>query len=118
MRARFGLLDSLEATPPLPRNLQLLSDLLALRRKLVEQLGARRKLVAELAPEAAGCPAATLDALQADSASCERRRLTRIAADTALSRRAAIIRSIPGCGPITAACLCADMPELGTLGRR
>ena len=44
--------------------------------------------------------------------------LTCIAADSALSRRAASIRSIPGCGPVTAACLCADMPELGTLGRR
>ena len=86
--------------------------------KLVEQLGALRKLCAELAPEAAGCPGATLDALQADSASCECRMLTCIAADTALSRRAASIRSIPGCGPVTAACLCADMPELGTLGRR
>ena len=30
MRARFGLLDGLEATPPQPHNLQLLSDLLAL----------------------------------------------------------------------------------------
>ena len=118
MLARFGLLDNLEATPPQPRNLQHLSDLLALRRKLVEQLGALRKLCAELAPEAAGCPGATLDALQTDSADCERRMLTCIAADTALSRRAAIIRSIPGCGPVTAACLCADMPELGTLGRR
>ena len=88
------------------------------RRKLVEQLGALRKLCAELAPEAAGCPGATLDALQTDSADCERRMLTCIAADTALSRRAAIIRSIPGCGPVTAACLCADMPDLGTLGRR
>ena len=117
MLARFGLLDGL-ATPPQPRNLQLLSDLLALRRKLVEQLGALRKLCAELAPEAAGCPGATLDALQTDSADCERRMLTCIAADTALSRRAASIRSIPGCGPVTAACLCADMPELGTLGRR
>ena len=118
MLARFGLLDNLEATPPQPRNLQHLSDWLALRRKLVEQLGALRKLCAELAPEAAGCPGATLDALQTDSADCERRMLTCIAADTALSRRAAIIRSIPGCGPVTAACLCADMPELGTLGRR
>ena len=118
MLARFGLLDNLEATPPQRQNLQLLSDLLALRRKLVDQLGALRKLCAELAPEAAGCPGATLAALQSDIASCERRMLACIAADAELSRRAAIIRSIPGCGPVTAACLCADMPELGRLGRR
>ena len=34
MLARFGLLDGLESTPPQARNLQLLSDLLALLRKL------------------------------------------------------------------------------------
>ncbi len=118
MLARFGLLDGLEATPPQPHNLQLLSDVLALRRKLLKQLGALRKLCAELDPEVAGCPGATLEAFQAASADCDRRMRQCIAADTALSRRDASIQSIPGCGPVNAACLCADMPELGTLGRR
>ena len=103
MRARFGLLDGFESTSPQPRNLSLLSDLLALR----------RKLLAELDPEAAPCPAATLDALQADIAACDRRLRDCIAADAELSRRDAIIQSIPGFGPLNAACLCADMPELG-----
>ena len=118
MLARFGLLDGLEATPPQPHNLQLLSDVLALLRKLLKQLGALRKLCAELDPEVAGCPGATLEAFQAASADCDRRMRQCIAADTALSRRDASIQSIPGCGPVNAACLCADMPELGTLGRR
>ncbi len=118
MLARFGLLDDLEATPPQPRNLQQLSDLLALRRKLLEQLGALRKLCAELGPDIVGCPAATLEAFQADIEACDRRMRTCIAADAALSRRDAIIQSVPGCGPVNAACLCADMPELGRLGRR
>ena len=118
MLARFGQLAGLEATLPPPHNLTLLSDLLALRSKLVEQLGALRKLVTELAPEAAACPAATLDALQANIASCEQRMLACIAADPGLSRRTAIIQSVPGCGPVTAACVCAEMPELGTLDRR
>ena len=118
MLARFGLLEDLESTPPLPANLRRLSDLLALRRKLVEQLGALRRLCAELDPEAAAGPAATLDALQADIADCDRRMRDCIAADAVLSRRDAIIQSIPGFGPVNAACLCADMPELGSLGRR
>ena len=118
MLAQFGHLEGHEATPPQPHNLTLLRDLLALRRKLIEQLGALRKLAAELAPEAAGCPGATLNALPADIASCEQRMLACIATDAALSRRAAIIQSVPGCGPVTAACLCAEMPELGTLDRR
>ena len=119
MLARFGLLDGLEAIPPQPRNLQLLSDLLVLRRKLLKQLGALRKLCAELDTEAAGCPGATLEAFQSDIADCDRRMRQCIAADAALTRRDAIIQSIPGFGPVNAAaCLCADMPELGTLGRR
>ena len=118
MLARFGLLDDLAATPPRAENLQQLSDLLALRRKLLDQLGALRKLCAELDPQAARCSAATIDALQAGIAACERHMLECVAADAVLSRRADIIASVPGCGRLTAACLCADMPELGTLGRR
>ena len=117
MLARFGLFNGLESTPPQQRNLQQLSDLLALRRKLVEQLGALRKLCAELGPQTGG-PSATLAGLQADITDCDRRMRACIAADAALARRAAIIRSVPGCGPVNAACLCADMPELGRLGRR
>lgn len=118
MLARFGQLDNLETTPPQQRNLQLLSDLLALRRKLVAQRDALRKLCAELAPEAAACPSASCQALQGDVAACEQRMLDCIAADAALARRAEIIQSVPGCGPLTAACLCAELPELGTLARR
>ena len=118
MLARFGQLDNLETTPPQQRNLRLLSDLLALRRKLVEQLDALRKLRAELAPEAAACPSASCQALQDDVAACEQSMLDCIAADAALARRAEIIQSVPGCGPLTAACLCAELPELGSLARR
>ena len=118
MLARFGLLEGLESTPPLEHNLQLLSDLLALRRKLVEQLAALRKLCAELDPEAAAGSAAAVQGMQAAIATCDRDMQSCIAADAALSRRAAVIQSIPGFGPVNAACLCADMPELGQLDRR
>lgn len=118
MLARFGQLGNLETTPPQQHNLQLLSDLLALRRKLVAHRDALRKLCAELAPEAAACPSASCQALQDDVAACEQRMLDCIAADAALARRAAIIQSVPGCGPLTAACLCAELPELGSLARR
>ena len=95
MLARFGLLDGLEGTPPRSRNLLLLGDLLALRGKLVEQLAALRKLRDELDPGLAAGAGPALDGL-----------------------RAAIIESVPGCGPVNAACLCAGMPELGGLDRR
>ena len=41
-----------------------------------------------------------------------------IAADAVLARRAEIIPSVPGCGPLTAACLCAELPELDTISHR
>ena len=42
----------------------------------------------------------------------------RIAADPTLARRYQILVSIPGVGPVVAASLIADLPELGTVDRR
>ena len=44
--------------------------------------------------------------------------LEAIEADDGLRRRAEVLGSVPGIGALTAATLLADMPELGTLGRR
>ena len=85
MLARFGLLDDLPTTPPREGNLRQLSDLLTLRRKLLAQLGALRKLCTELDPHTVRRPSATLDALQAD-----------IVADAGLSRHADTIESVWG----------------------
>ena len=102
MLARFGLLAGLESSPPAPCNLTLLNDLVALRRKLVEQRAALRKLRGELAPEAADGLDATLDAMRSDIAACERRLQDCIAADATLRQRAAILQSVPGLGPLCA----------------
>ena len=103
---------------PKDPNLQLLSDLLTRCRKLVAQVDALRKLCAELAPEAATGTATTLQAFPAGIAACNQRVLECIAADAILARRAEIIQSVPGCGPVTVARLCGELPELGTIGRR
>ena len=118
MLARFGLLADLKASPPKVGNLQRLSNLLTVRRQLVKQRDALRKLCAAVGLPAADRPGRTLRAIQADIALCDRRMRECIAADAGLTRRDAIIQSVPGCGPVNSACLCADMPELGTLGRR
>ena len=83
MLARYARLDGIEGTAPNPEAQRALADLLALRRKLVEQRDALRKHAAETG-------------------------------DPALRRRSEIIRSVPGCGPLTAASLCAELPELGS----
>ena len=118
MLARYDLLDGLEGTPPPSRNLLLFCDLLALRRKLVEQFKALRKLRDELDPELRAGADPADDELRDAIADCDGRMRRCIAADAALARRAAIVESIPGFGPVNAACLCADMPELGRLDRR
>ena len=114
--ARYGLLDSLEATPPAPDNLRLLSDLLALRRKLVEHRNALCKLRSEVDCDQLGAP--VVQALVDEIGRLDVELQAALDADETLARRAAIIRSIPGFGPLNAASLCADMPELGTIGRR
>ncbi len=117
MLARFGTLDNLTGSSPAPQQLQRLSDLLAVRRQLLKHLDALRKLQSELGTDSA-VPMKALTALQEDIDNCDRAMRACVASDDELSRRASIIESIPGLGPVNAASLCADMPELGTLGRR
>lgn len=88
MLARFGRLDGLEGTPPPSRNLVLLSDLLALCRKLRD----------ELDPELRGGADAAVDSMRDAIADCDGRMRACIAADAELARRAAIVESIPGFG--------------------
>lgn len=63
-------------------------------------------------------PTVSLAALQTDIAARCQRILACVAADGTLTRRAAIIQSVPGLGPVNSACLCAQRPELGQVGRR
>ncbi len=88
---------------PKDPNLQLLSDLLTRCRKLVTKVYALRKRCAELASEAATGTATTLRAFPADIAACDQRVLECIAADATQARRAEIIQSVPGCGPVMVA---------------
>lgn len=71
---------------PRAENLRQLSELLALRRRILDQLGGFRNACAELAPKS------TL-VLRPAIASCERRMLDFIAAGAHLSRRADIVAS-------------------------
>ncbi len=51
-------------------------------------------------------------------ARCEREIARHIAAHPALAARAALLQSLPGLGPVSAACLLGELPELGSLSRR
>ena len=118
MLARCGLLAGAESVAPRPESLEQLSDILGFRRKIVEHMDAMRKAAGEFGSLAAGCSGAILKSQKEAVARCDRLMQECIQADPALARRAAIVRSVPGIGPVNAASLLADMPELGQLGRR
>ena len=56
--------------------------------------------------------------MSAEIRDLEKRIAQQIQADHALARRADLLRSMPGIGPIAAASLLAELPELGQLPRR
>ena len=77
-----------------------------------------RKHVAEIGPEADRVLASLLEGFAASIQQVDAEMQACIAADPGLQRRCEIIQSVPGCGPLNAASLCADLPELGRASRR
>ena len=117
--ARYGRLEGLEATAPLDPSLAQLQDLVLMRRRFVDECASLGRLEQELESKAA----LRQLHLQRQAVECRVKALDKdllqaIEADDGLRRRAQVLRSIPGVGAVTAATLLADMPELGTLGRR
>lgn len=117
--ARYGRLADLQATPPEERNLRQLKDLVLVRQRFVDDRADLGKLAAELdCAAAAQAVRRQLQTLDARIRALDAALLKAIAADAALQRRAEVLQSIPGIGPVNAAGLPAAMPELGRLGRR
>ncbi len=111
MLALFGRL------PDRRHNLQQLKDLVAARAACVEDRANRRKRIAEFGP---GLVAAALgrlnDAAEREIGVLDQAIADALEVDEALARRAEILRSIAGIDPVATAVLCADMPELGSIG--
>ena len=114
VRRRHARLDGLEGSVPKPQSQRALGDLLALRRKLVQQRDALRKHASETGLAAASVLNSLLEHFAAKIQQADDAIQAGIEADPALRRRSEIIRSVPGCGPLTAASLCAELPELGS----
>ena len=115
MLARMGAALALEAQDPAPQSLCELEDLLTARRALARDLARERTrtpssaLLRRLAAARERLLLGQVAVLDAEIAA-------RIAADPGLARRAEILLSIPGIGPVTTAELLIDMPELGSIG--
>jgi transposase len=111
--AHYG--EAMRPTPTPPGNAatEHLAALVERRRQLVTMREAERN-------RQRAAPAAVVEDLTAHSAFLAARIATldaqiaaAVAADPSLTRRAALLRSAPGGGPVLAATLLADLPELG-----
>lgn len=117
--ARFGQVMDPEATPP-RRGAQLrLGDLARGRAQLVRAktalVNSKREYTTQ---EVVAAFKRQIAHINVEIRKLDDAMRVVIADDAEYARRDRILRSIPGIGPITAAILCAEMPELGTLGRR
>lgn len=112
-----------EATRPPIRPLpsaetQLLADLVARRRQIVEMIGAERQRLRRATGQAAKSINRLLKALEKELASLDRDIDDTVRGSPAWAAAEDLLTSVPGVGTITARTLLAEMPELGTLDRR
>ena len=117
--ARYGAVMRPAATPlPDPARLEL-RETLACRRQLVDEITVRKQQLEHLtSPAVRARVEQALAFLRQEATALLALLRARIAADAALAADYALLTSMPGCGPILAATLLAELPELGTLDRR
>ena len=120
MIARF-----VEATKPEVRNLpdeatQLLADLVARRRQIIEMIVAERNREKRVTVKRIGKSIARLiAALEKELAEIDGEIDASVRGSPAWREKVDLLASVPGVGPITARTLIAELPELGTLdGKR
>ena len=116
MLAMFGGMAKLAGTPPLPETLENLREIVRCREAAIE---AKTALENQLGTATLRCVSKQIN-LQIKAAVravavLEAEAVRVIKADAGLARRFEILTSIRGVGVVTAACLIANMPELGSL---
>jgi transposase len=117
--ARYGAICRPAPTPLPDPARQELREILACRRQLLAEITVRRQQLEHLhSPAVRARVERTLLVLRHEAKELDRLLCETIRAQPALAADAALLTSMPGCGPILAATLLAEMPELGTLDRR
>jgi transposase len=128
-RARTDPIDAaviarfVEATRPQIRPLpdaetQMLADLVARRRQIVDMIGAERQRQKRATAHAAMSIARLLAALERELASVNQDIDDNVRRSPAWVADENLLTSVPGIGSIVARTLLAELPELGTLDRR
>ena len=113
--ARYGEVMRPTATPLPDPARQELREILACRRQLIDEIAVRRQQLEHLqSPAVRARVERALLLLRQEAKALLALLRERIAADRTLAADFALLTSMPGCGPILAATLLAEMPELGT----
>lgn len=117
--ARFAEATRPEIRPLADEDTQLMADLVARRRQIVEMIGAesqrdRRTRDKRLKKSIARVKAA----LEKELSDIDRHIDDHLRGSPAWREKDELLRSVPGVGPIVSRTLIAEMPELGTLDRR
>jgi transposase len=117
--ARYGAVMHPAATPlPDPARLEL-REILACRRQLIDEITVRKQQLEHLqSPAVRARVERALVLLRQEAKELDRLLRQTIQAHAPLAADCALLTSMPGCGPILAATLMAELPELGTLDRR
>lgn len=117
--ARFAEQVRPEPRPVASEQAQVLAELVARRRQIVEMIGmeGNRRRQAR-SPEVLRGIERTLEALQAALAEIDREIDGQVRGSPAWRATEDLLTSVPGVGSITARTLMADLPELGRIGRR
>lgn len=113
-----------EATRPEPRPLpdaatQLLADLVARRRQIIEMMGAERQREKRMtAPRLRKSIARLIKALAKELVDLDADIDDAVRGSPAWRDKEDLLASVPGIGPVIARTLIAELPELGRLGRK
>lgn len=106
------------AHAPKKRN-QALEDLTLFRRQLIKRQTAQKNQITHYTTPAVKKMARQgMAMIKRQIAEVDGRIQTVIEADQTLAKKAKLLRSIPGVGPVSATILIASMPELGTISNR
>jgi transposase len=108
------------AVRPLPdAATQLLAELVGRRRQIVEMLAAERQRQSRLtARHLARSLARLITALERELDAVDREIDTAVRGSPAWRQREDLLSSVPGVGPVIARTLIAELPELGSIGRK
>jgi transposase len=116
--ARFGAAMHPPSLPPIDPDQAACAGLVARRRQLVDMIVAERNRLEHAGPSVRGWILELLGTLKTQLAGVDAAIALTVEANPELRHRQRILTSVPGVGPLTAAVLIADLPELGTTDQK